>query len=368
MKIVQVLHKGSFNTGSVHQMFQLSKGLKDLGHKVIILGRDRTEVQERAKREGIEYVSMPFKNEFDFLTLYKILSFLKREKPDIVHLHKGLELTLFWLASFHFQDLNLVANRGVSFPLRFYNSIKYKSKKVRAIICVCDYIREIVIKSGKINGEKVFTVYAGTDTEEFDPKREDGNSLREELGFSREDEILCQVGIREWRGWKTVIETFSLVKKEKPDAKLLLVGAKDENLIKEVKEYGKKFNIGKEMVVLGYRKDNVRIAAAQTISLDLSYEGVGITGTLREALAMEKPVVASDVGGNRELVMDGEVGFLVPPRDPRSASEAILKLLKDRDLRASFGKKGRKRVEEGFSSRIRISKIEKIYKEILNSY
>ncbi|MEJ5165528.1 MAG: glycosyltransferase family 4 protein [Thermoanaerobaculia bacterium] len=365
MKIVQVLHKGTFNTGSVHQMFQLSKGLKELGHQVIILGREKTEVEERARVEGIEYVPMPFKNELDLLTLYKILNFLKREKPQIIHLHKGLELTLFWLASFYFKDLNLVANRGVSFPLKFYNSIKYKSRKVKAIICVCDFIREIVIKSGKINKEKVFTAYAGTDTEEFNPEKEDGYSLREELGLQREDEIICQVGVREWRGWKTAIEAFSLVKKERPEAKLLLVGAKDENLIKEVIEYGKKFNIGKEMVVLGYRKDNVRVAAAQTLSLDLSYEGVGITGTLREAMAMEKPVVASDVGGNRELVLDGEVGFLVPPRDAKSASEAILKLLKDKDLRINFGKKGRKRVEENFSKRIRISKIEKIYKNIL---
>lgn len=366
MKIIQVLHKGSFNTGSVHQMFQLSKGLKVLGHKVIILGRGGTEVQKEALKEGIEYVGIPFKNEFDIFTLLSILRIIKKEKPDIIHLHKGMELTLFWLASFFEKGLNLVANRGVSFPLRFYNSVKYRSKKVKAIICVCDYIKEIVIRSGKIKSEKVFTVYAGTDIDIFDPEKENGLSLREEIGFSGEDEILCQVGIREWRGWRTAIETFFLVKKERPNAKLLLVGAKDDEKIKEVKEYGKKFNIGSEMVVLGYRKDNVRVAAVQDIGLDLSYDGVGITGTLREALAMEKPVVASDVGGNRELVINGEVGFLVPPRDPKNASEAILKLLKDKDLRKNFGKKGRERVKENFSSQIRILKIEKIYKNILN--
>lgn len=364
MKIIQVLHKGSFNTGSVHQMFQLANGLKELGHNIFIMGRPQTELEERAKEKNISYIPLPFKNELDFKTIIYIIKLLKKENFDIIHLHKGLELTLFWLSSFFTKDLNLIANRGVSFPLKFYNSAKYKSKKVKAIVCVCDYIKEILIKSGKINKEKVHTIYAGTDTEEFNPEKEDGISLRKELGYDLEDEILCQVGIRQWRGWKTAIEAFYIVKKEHKNAKLLLVGAKDEESIKDVLSYVLKFNLNDSVKVLGYRKDNVRIAALQDIGLDLSYEGVGITGTLREALAMKKPVVASDVGGNKELVLDGVVGFLVQKKDPKVAADAILKLLKNKDLREKLGQEGRKRVEKFFSKKVRIEKIEKLYKTI----
>lgn len=364
MKIIQVLHKGSFNTGSVHQMFQLAEGLKELGHNIIIMGRPKTELEERAKEKNISYIPLPFKNELDFKTIIYIIKILKKEKFDIIHLHKGLELTLFWLVSFFIKDLNLIANRGVSFPLRFYNSIKYRSKKVKAIVCVCDYIKEILIKSGKINKEKVHTIYAGTDTDEFNPAKEDGISLKKELGYDLKDEIICQVGIREWRGWKTTIEAFNIVKREQKNAKLLLVGAKDEESIKDVYSYALKFNLKDDIKVLGYRKDNVRIGALQDIGIDLSYEGVGITGTIREALAMKKPVVATDVGGNKELVLDGIVGFLVQRKNPKDAAEAILKLLKNKDLCEKFGQEGRKRVENFFSKKVRIEKIEKLYKKI----
>lgn len=365
MKIVQVLHKGSFATGSVHQMFQLSKGLKKLGHFVTILGRSGTELEFEAKKNEINFIGFPFKNELDLKTIFGILKFLKKEKPEIIHLHKGLELTIFWLLSLFLKNLNLVANRGVSFPLKFYNSIKYKSKNVKAVICVCDYIKEIVIKSGKVQKVKVFTIYSGTDIELFDPKKENGNNLREELKIPLEYKVICQVGLREWRGWRTAVEAASFIKKEYPKFKLLLVGAKDENLIKEILEYSNKFNLKDDTIVLGYRKDNVRVAALQDIAIDLSYEGVGITGTLREGLAMEKAVVASDVGGNRELVLDGENGFLVPPKNSKIAAEAILKLLKDEELRLKFGKNGRERVVKYFSEKARIEKIEKIYKDIL---
>lgn len=367
MKIVQVLHKGLFNTGSVHQMFLLSKGLKERGHEVIIMGRNGTDVQKEAEKYGINYLGLPFKNEFDLITFIKILKFLRKEKPDIIHLHKGLELNLFWLSSFFIKNLNLIANRGVSFPLKFYNSIKYRSKSVKAVICVCDYIREIVIKSGKVKKEKVLTVYAGTDTEEFDPKKEDGFKLREELNISKDEILLCQVGTREWRGWKTAIEAFSLAKRKFKNLKLLFVGAKDEDQIKKIKDFGRNFGLSGELLVLGYRRDNVRIAAAQDIALDFSYEGVGITGTIREGMAMEKPVIASNVGGNKELVIDGKVGFLIPPRNPIAGAEAILKLVYDKDLRLKFGKEGRKRVEENFSNKKRIEKIEEIYKKILKN-
>jgi len=367
MKILQVLHKGSFNTGSVHQMFQLAMGLKNLGHNVIIMGRKSTELEEKSRKNDIKFIGLPFKNELDIKTIFEVIKFLKKEKPDIIHLHKGLELTIFWLSSFFVKNLNLVANRGVSFPLRFYNSIKYRSKNVKGIICVCDYIKDIVIKSGKIKKEKVFTVYAGTDTELFDPKKENGKTLREELNISMEDKVICQVGLREWRGWRTAVEAFSFIRREEKNTKLLLVGAKDENLIREVLEYGRKFKVEKDIIVLGYRKDNVRIAAVQDIAIDLSYEGVGITGTLREALAMEKPVVAADVGGNKELVLDGVVGFLVPPKDPKKSSEAILKILRDKDLSLKFGKNGRERVQKYFSSNVRIKNIEKIYQKILEN-
>ena len=77
------------------------------------------------------------------------------------------------------------------------------------------------------------------------------------------------------------------------------------------------------------------------------YEPFGIINL--EAMACERPVVASAVGGIKEVVVPGETGLLVPPAEPVALAEALKKVLADRDLALEMGKKGRKRVEERFS-------------------
>src|SRR5258708_29746606 len=103
------------------------------------------------------------------------------------------------------------------------------------------------------------------------------------------------------------------------------------------------------------------MAAAAVI--DLSYEGLGVTGTIREAMALEKPVIATAAGGNPELVVDGESGLLVPVRDPEAAAQAIVALATDRNKSERLARNARKRVELGFSSEVRIRRIEGLYRE-----
>ena len=80
---------------------------------------------------------------------------------------------------------------------------------------------------------------------------------------------------------------------------------------------------------------------------------------------MQRAVVATDCGGNRELVVDGEVGLLVPPRDPDAIASALTRLIGDPDLRAQLGAAARRRVVQHFSTEKRIDKLEALYRQIL---
>ena len=102
------------------------------------------------------------------------------------------------------------------------------------------------------------------------------------------------------------------------------------------------------------------LAAAQ-VSVDASHEGLGITGTLRESLAMETPVVATRAMGNPELVGHEAHGLLVPPRDPEAIAAAILRLLADPAWARSLGRAGRARVVAGFSTRAKVERLERLY-------
>jgi glycosyltransferase involved in cell wall biosynthesis len=101
--------------------------------------------------------------------------------------------------------------------------------------------------------------------------------------------------------------------------------------------------------------------AAADVVVDASWAGLGITGSIREALACERAVVATRLAGMPELVVEGETGLLVPPRDPAAMAAAILRLHADPTWRQQLARAGRKRVEAEFSLDAKIEATERLY-------
>ncbi|MGH7266930.1 MAG: glycosyltransferase, partial [Candidatus Rokuibacteriota bacterium] len=122
--------------------------------------------------------------------------------------------------------------------------------------------------------------------------------------------------------------------------------------------------LGDALTVWGYRDDVPEILAGSDVSVDASHEGLGITGTLRESLAMETPVVATDVAGNPELVAHERTGLLVPPRDPEALAAALLRLLADPTWAKALGRAGRRAVVERFSTRAKVERLETLYRRL----
>src|SRR5262249_45083735 len=151
---------------------------------------------------------------------------------------------------------------------------------------------------------------------------------RTELGLPRTSPLVTQIGVRETKGNAEVIQAFADVRRQRRDARLLLVGARPEKrppLQARIAALG----LGDAVTVWGYRDDVPEILAASDVCVDASPVGLGITGTLREALAMGTPVVASDAVGNPELVLHERTGLLVPCRNPAALAAGILRLLGD---------------------------------------
>jgi len=100
-----------------------------------------------------------------------------------------------------------------------------------------------------------------------------------------------------------------------PRARLLFVGAPPPR-VAEIADRARAAGLGDRVTALGHRDDVPAILCASDVVADASWAGLGITGSIREALACERPVVATAVEGMPELVRPGETGLLVPPRDP----------------------------------------------------
>ncbi|MCK5534910.1 glycosyltransferase, partial [bacterium] len=130
-------------------------------------------------------------------------------------------------------------------------------------------------------------------------------------------------------------------------------------------EVAKKLRITGNVVFTGERSDIPELLSVMDISV-LSSLSEGFSNTILESMAAGKPVVATNVGGNPEVVSDNETGILVPPANSQMLAKAMLYLLKNKELAQKMGEAGRKRIEEFFSLKRMTENTEKLYDVLLS--
>jgi glycosyltransferase involved in cell wall biosynthesis len=361
LTIVQMLEKIDFSTGSVAQMFEAATGLAARGHTVLVVTRPNPELAQRCAERGVEHVALPLRHEFDVVSVRRFAGLARHRKVDVVHVHKGIGHAVAWAATFLGAHYALVVNRGVSFPLNFLSRLKYRSRRVSRIVCVAESVRQVVIATGRVPAHKVGVIYAGVDIERFDPSRTHPEVVRAELGIPVEARVVGHVGMRDWKGWKELLNAFPAVRADHPRAHLLLVACRSEAQREGVLELAREMGLTGAVTATMERRDMPDVLAACEVVVDASWAGTGITGTIREAMALGKPVVATAVAGNPELVEDGVSGILVPARDVPMLTAAVSRLLRDSELAGRLAAAGQERVRQNFSTAARIARLEALY-------
>jgi glycosyltransferase involved in cell wall biosynthesis len=362
LRILQIYPKGDFFTGAAIQLWELARGLADRGHRVVIATPPSEIWATRCAEVGLTHVAIAMRRAWDPRAAWRLARLIREERIQIAHAHKGRGRTLTLLARLMGARALLVLNRGVSFPVDGVRRIGYTSRHVHAIVAVCESIKRGLVKAG-VPADKISVIYSGTDVERFHPGA-DGASIRRELGLAPDDLVITQIGVRSWRGWRDVLEAMPSVLARAARTRLLFVGAPPPR-VTEITERAGALGLEGRVMVIGHRRDIPAILAASDVVVDASYAGLGITGSIREALACERPVVATALEGMPELVLDGETGLLVPPRTPAAIAEAIVRLLDDPTAAQTMARAGRKRVEAQFSLRAKVDATEALYRRLV---
>lgn len=367
LNAIQIIPRAGCHSGGTLQAYQLAKALKDRGHNSLLIIRPGRQSIERAEELGIPYKTLPMKSEFDFRSVIELRRIIKDFKAEVVHAHKGLALTLSLAALVGNGRTVLLANRGVMFPLDMFNGFKYRLSRLDGVIAVSNVVRDIMIKSSGIRSDKVRVIYGGTDLEKFDWKV-DSLTVKREFGIEKYYPVVGIIAnIRIWKGHIYFAEAAKKVLERFPDAVFLIVGGYNEekkafrDLSKRIDELG----IRDKLIFTGFREDVPEIISATDITVNASYDGEGLTGTIRESFAMKKPVVATKIAGNPELVIDGKTGILVPPKDSSSIAEGIIKIAGDACLLREMGENADKLIREKFSLKSRTGRMEEFYYELL---
>jgi glycosyltransferase involved in cell wall biosynthesis len=160
-----------------------------------------------------------------------------------------------------------------------------------------------------------------------------------------------------------MLQAFARVVHKHSNAILLIAG--DGPLRETMENMAQELGAEKYVKFLGIRRDIPQLMnAADAYVMSSAWEGM--PNVLLEASATGLPIVATDVGGNREVVLDGITGFLVPPRNPEALAEAVLRMMDlPEEKRREMGKAARKHVEDNFSLDRVVDMWEALYKELL---
>jgi glycosyltransferase involved in cell wall biosynthesis len=363
--IVHALEKNRLATGSVVQMLEAATALAARGHRVTVASRPGGDLEQACDSAGVGFVALPFAGAVDPQSARTLRRVLRLAGTEIVHVHKGRAHATALLAATGLGTWpRVVVNRGVTFPLDAFNRWKYRHPRVAAVVCVAGAVRDVVVRTAGVPPDRVSVIHSGTDLDVFDPARVSGQVVRRSLGLDGRDLVVGQVSIRDWKGWREVLGSFARAAATRPRLRLLVVACEPTEARRRVEAAVAELGVSGRVHLVGTRRDMPQVLAACDIVTDGSWEGTGVTGTVREAMALERAVVATDCGGNRELVTEGS-GLLVPPRDLDALADAIGRLADDEVLRARLGRAARSRVEQGFSTGHRIDRLETLYAQLV---
>ncbi len=367
MRIFQILEFNQFNTGSVHQMFQAATGLHERGHDVTVVSRPDRVLQSRVEEAGVAFAALRMRNQFDLGSILSLRKLVRERRPDVIHVHKGVAHAVALAATLGQPAGAFVVNRGVSFPLDFFNRGKYRTRRVDRIVTVCRQIKDVIVTTGRLPPEKVEVVYAGTDVALFDSAKWDSRAFRREKQIADDAFLAAQVGVRDWKGWKELIDSASDLAAAHPALHVALIGCRNDAEASDVLAYARDRGMSGRVSAVEYRTDMPNVFAACDVVVDASWAGTGITGTIREAMAMGRPVVATNAGGNGELVSSSDVGWLIPMKDRAALTSALRQIIEDQARAAEIGRKAREHVVRGFSKELRITRLESLYASIIES-
>jgi glycosyltransferase involved in cell wall biosynthesis len=362
LRVLQLYPKADYFTGAAIQLRELARGLAARGHLVTIATPPGPH-GARLATAGVDHVSLPMRRAWDLRAIWRLGRLVRTKRIDVIHAHKGRARTLALLAGFIGRRPPLVLNRGVSFVPGRLNRLGYTTRRVDAIVAVCRSIKDDLVAIG-VPASKIEVIYSGTDVHRFHP-RLDGTALRAELGLAAGAFVITHVGVRSWRGWSVTMEAMSVIARTAPEARLLFVGA-PAPAIARLSDRARELGVGDRVLVIGPREDMPAVMAASDVVVDASWAGLGITGSIREALASERAVVATRLAGMPELVTEGETGLLVPTRDPAALADAVLRLRADPSWRGAIARAGRKRVEAEFSLEAKIVATERLYRRLVS--
>ncbi len=344
--------------GQELRIYREALGLKKRGHWVGLAASPRAQIFKYAKEAGLPVFPLPLEGR-NLNAIGQLLRLIKKERISILNTHSSWDSWVGGIVKIIYPKFKLIRTRHLSTPIGknplsrlIYNILP------DAVITTGEAIREKMIKHNRFNPDKIISIPTGVDLEKFNPKKV-------QPVLNKGSFLIGMISVlRSWKGHKYFISAVPEILERIPEARFYIVGdgPQKENIRRQIEEMG----LENKIFMLGYRKDIPEILASLDVIVHPSTGHEGVPQTILQALAMQRPIVATNVGGIPEVIRHCETGLLIPPETPRAITEAVIMLYKNPQLVQKIASNGYKLVTKRYSLEAMLDRIEEVYNSLFS--
>jgi len=363
IRVVEVLATGTSGGAQEHVLGLVSR-MDHARFDVSVVSLSPGSAARKLERAGFEVLVIDEHD--DAIATGALAAHLVDVRPDVIHNHMYRAELVGTRAAI---ALGEVGHRR-PYIVSTVHSSRVRSEEDREMLRVLTPAMDQLIAVSKMIEDKLVAegrttapitrIYNGVDLSRYE-RVEACCTLPDEYGMEPGSQIVGVVArLEPEKGHPTLLEAWPPVLRAVPDAYLLIVGegSRREALEAQTRD----LRIAHRVVFTGRRDDVPSVTAALDVAVLPSYrEAQGLS--ILEALALSRPVVASNVGGIPEMITDGVNGILVPPHDPDALAAAIIRLLRDHPFADTLGRAGHDMVHDRFCIDLMVESVQAIYEE-----
>jgi glycosyltransferase involved in cell wall biosynthesis len=336
--------------GQTLRVLRESLCLAARGYPVSVACRPDSVLSSLAQQAGLPvyHFAFPRRGFFSPSLIWKLYRLFRQLKPDVVHTHTSIDSWAAGIAARLAGAPVVVRTRHIQAPVSagFFNRLLY-GRIADRVITTGEPVADTLARELRLPRSHFISIPTGVDLGRFTGKgaRE---KVRSEWGLTPEQPAIGMVAaFRKMKNIPLFLEVAQQLNAAWPQARFFIIG--DGPLRPSLEAYAEELGIKAVVHFTGHRSDIPDVLAALDLVVLTSSRGEGVPQSLTQALAMRRPVAATDVGGVADIVRPEQTGLLVPPDNLEAMCGAIDRLLRDSALAARLAFAGRQLVEESFS-------------------
>jgi glycosyltransferase involved in cell wall biosynthesis len=331
-----------------------------------------TEFTKSLTDAGVDIEHVPVGRYYTFNAFYRafhVYSYIKKKQIDIVHTF-GFKSDFYGVIVAKISGVKVIIsskrdNADIKKRIQFFFNI-FVRRLISRYIAVSDRVRDVVHNKEKVKLKNIEVIYNGVDLNVFSsPTAMEKKNAKKKLGFAEDDFVIGTVAwMRKEKDYPTLFKAFIHAKKDIPQLKLVLVGG--GTLLEKYKQYIHEEGLTDDVCFVGPVNDVRPYLNALDVGCLVPSCNEGFSNAIIEMMASGLPVVATDVGGNSEAVLNGVNGCIIPPSDHQLLSEAFVYLFENDNERKNMGLRSFERVMQEFSLLKMIERHEMLYFSLIN--